>query len=195
MRKTRGRRWCAHFHSRSVFRNIAQQAGQPLPEVGRYAVGNCFLPTDPGALEKAQAFVEQILVEENLQHLLWRDVPCAPEVADVGPAAHDAMPKIIQLIVAAGDGMDEAAFARKLLVARKRFTNGLRLTATEPSLIYVCSLSPRVIVYKGMLTPSQLFPFYPDLTDPGYESHLAMVHSDSQRTRSPPGTERSPTAT
>ena len=159
------------------FRNIAEQAGQPLPGVGRYAVGNCFLPNDPGELEKAQAFVEQILVEENLQHLLWRDVPCAPEVADVGPAAHDAMPRIIQLIVAAGDGMDEAAFARKLLVARKRFTNGLRPTATEPSLIYVCSLSPRVIVYKGMLTPSQLFPFYPDLTDPGYESHLAMVHS------------------
>ena len=159
------------------FRNIAQQAGQPLPEVGRYAVGNCFLSTDPGALEKAQAFVEQILMEENLQHLLWRDVPCAPEAADVGPAAHDAMPRIIQLIVAAGDDMDEAAFARKLLVARKRFTNGLRPTASEPSLIYVCSLSPRVIVYKGMLTPSQLFPFYPDLTDPGYESHLAMVHS------------------
>ena len=53
------------------FRNIAQHAGQRLPEVGRYAVGNCFLPTDPGALEKAQAFVEQILIEENLQHLLW----------------------------------------------------------------------------------------------------------------------------
>ena len=64
-------------------------AGQPLPEVGRYAVGNCFLPTDPAALEKAQAFVEQILMEENLQHLLWRDVPCAPEAADVGPAAHE----------------------------------------------------------------------------------------------------------
>ena len=114
------------------------------------------------------------------------------EAADVGPAAHDAMPRIVQLIVAAGDGMDEAAFARKLLVARKRFTNGLRPAATEPSLIYVCSLSPRVIVYKGMLTPSQLFPFYPDLTDPGYESHLAMVHSRFSTNTFPSGDRAQP---
>ena len=87
------------------------------------------------------------------------------------------MPAIIQLLIAATSDMDEAAFSRKLLVARKRFTNALRSDATSPSQVYVCSLSPRVIVYKGMLTPSQLFPFYKDLTDSSYESHLAMVHS------------------
>ena len=43
--------------------------------------------------------------------------------------------------------------------------------------MYVCSLNSRILVYKGMLTPLQLFPFYPDLEDQDYESHLAMVHS------------------
>ena len=159
------------------FRAIAESAGLNLPAVGQYAVGNCFLPTDPSERADAQSVIEQILAEEQLDHMLWREAPIDPTGADVGPAARDAMPAIVQLLVAATSDMDEAAFSRKLLVARKRFTNALRSDATGPSQVYVCSLSPRVIVYKGMLTPSQLFPFYKDLTDSSYESHLAMVHS------------------
>ena len=53
----------------------------------------------------------------------------------------------------------------------------MQASIPDDQLVYACSLSPRVIVYKGMLTPSQLFPFYPDLTNTDYETHLAMVHS------------------
>ena len=61
-------------------------------------------------------------------------------------------------------------------MARKRFTHaGKRRYPDE--LVYLCSLSSSILVYKGMLTPLQLFPFYPDLEDEDYESHLAMVHS------------------
>jgi len=43
--------------------------------------------------------------------------------------------------------------------------------------VYVASLSSRTLVYKGMLTPLQLDPFFPDLSDPAFDSGLALVHS------------------
>ena len=44
-------------------------------------------------------------------------------------------------------------------------------------MFYICSLSTKVIIYKGMLTTEQLFKYFPDLAAPDYTSHLAMVHS------------------
>ena len=68
---------------------------------------------------------------------------------------------------------------RKLYLIRKAATHRLRTdeTLTERLLLFFVSLSAKVIIYKGMLTPHQLFPFFPDLEDVDYESHLAMVHS------------------
>src|SRR5690606_23591452 len=68
---------------------------------------------------------------------------------------------------------------RQLYVIRKRASHALRNspTLTQAKLFYIASLSTKVIVYKGQLTPEQLFPYFPDLADPDFESHLAMVHS------------------
>ena len=68
---------------------------------------------------------------------------------------------------------------RKLYLVRKSSTHKIRndTSLSERELFYVCSLSTKVIIYKGMLTPQQLFPFFTDLGDEDYESHLAMVHS------------------
>ncbi|MEM1304809.1 MAG: glutamate synthase central domain-containing protein, partial [Planctomycetota bacterium] len=70
-------------------------------------------------------------------------------------------------------------FERRLFQIRKRASNQLRADGAlkQSKLFYVCSLSTRTIIYKGMLTTDQLFQYYPDLTDPSYTSHLAMVHS------------------
>ena len=65
---------------------------------------------------------------------------------------------------------------------------------SERKLLYACSLSSKVIVYKGMLTPGQLFPFYKDLTNPGFATHMAMVHSRFSTTPFHPGTGPNPTA-
>ncbi|MDP6415436.1 MAG: glutamate synthase central domain-containing protein, partial [Gammaproteobacteria bacterium] len=102
-----------------------------------------------------------------------------PESADVGPAARMAQPHIAQLFIAATEGLEHEQFERKLYVIRKRFTHRLRNDASllEAKQLFACSLSTKVIVYKGMLTPGQLFPFYHDLTNPAFETHLAMVHS------------------
>ena len=162
----------------SFMRTIAAEHHITLPEKGRYAVGNIFLPTRHDEQTLCMHAIERIIKEEGEEFLGWRVLPHEPDKADVGPAARMAMPAMQQLFVGAS-GDDPDAFARKLFIIRSRFTEELRNheDITQPELLYCCSLSPKVIVYKGMLTPAQTFPFYPDLQDERYETHLAMVHS------------------
>ena len=83
------------------------------------------------------------------------------------------------LIVAAGKGLSGDAFERQLYLIRKQASHRLRGDASlaQAKMFYVCSLSTKVIIYKGMLTTEQLFKYFPDLASPDYTSHLAMVHS------------------
>ena len=106
-------------------------------------------------------------------------MPTQPHEAGIGPTALAAAPYIEQVFIAAGQGLKGNAFERKLYLIRKRASHLLRSdrTMSERKAFYVCSLSTRVLIYKGMLTPGQLMAFYPDLRDPDYASHLAMVHS------------------
>ncbi|MEX1237414.1 MAG: glutamate synthase large subunit, partial [Pseudomonadales bacterium] len=123
--------------------------------------------------------IGKIIAEEGQEFIAWRNVPVDPEGADVGPAAKAAQPVIEQLFIGA-NGIEGEAFERKLYIIRRRLSETLRRglhLITQTHLLYVCSLSTKVIVYKGMLTPGQLFPFYKDLADESYETHLAMVHS------------------
>ena len=108
----------------------------------------------------------------------WRDVPHDAIAADLGIAARRAMPHIEQLFVGA-KGVTGDDFERRLYLIRKSATHTLRSNKQleQRKLFYACSLSSKVIIYKGMLTPHQLFPFYGDLQREDYESHLAMVHS------------------
>ena len=160
--------------------------GIELPEPGRYAAGLIFLPTDDARREKARTEVHRIIEEEGQRLLGWRPVPIAPDDADIGPTARAAMPVIEQLFVGSGgeetgDSDPQAAFERRLYLIRKQASAALRgrlgLDGSNGQMFYSCSLSTRVIVYKGMLTPGQLVPFFPDLAEADFMSHLAMVHS------------------
>jgi len=162
------------------FRKIAQQEfGVDLPPKGRYAVGNVFLPAIESEREKCKETINRLIAEQGQKLIGWRDVPVEPGQADVGPTALASMPSIEQLFVAAADGLEGDAFERQLYIIRKLGTRMLRYESdhSQADLFYVCSLSTKVIVYKGMLTPSQLLPFYVDLRDESYETHLAMIHS------------------
>ncbi|MBC52914.1 MAG: glutamate synthase large subunit [Gammaproteobacteria bacterium] len=164
----------------TFFANVArQELSTTLPEQGKYAVGNIFLPQISKEREFCRDAINQIIAEEGQTLLGWRVVPVDADGADVGPAARMAQPQIEQLFIGAADGLDKEAFERKLYVIRKRFTHKLRgdKSLSEAKMVYACSLSTKVIVYKGMLTPGQLFPFYQDLTNPACETHMAMVHS------------------
>ena len=163
----------------SFFRSEADKIGIDLPETGHYAVGNVFLPVDTNEKDFCITETESIISQENQHCLGWRDVPVDPEGADVGPASRGAQPVIKQLFIKSQEGISKDEFDRKLYIIRKQISHVIRSNdqLKEAKLYYICSLSTSVIVYKGMLTPSQLFPFYPDLENKDFKTHLAMVHS------------------
>ena len=150
-----------------------------LPSPGKFAAGIVFLPTDAAERDRCKSVVAAICAEEGQVLVGWRVVPTNADAADLGAGAREAAPHIEQLLVAAADGCDGDAFERKLYQLRKRASHRLRGDATlrQAKQFYVCSLSSKVLIYKGMLTPGQLLNFYPDLRDPDYTTHLAMVHS------------------
>ncbi|MFL6624039.1 MAG: glutamate synthase large subunit [Sulfurifustis sp.] len=151
--------------------------GMQLPAPGNYGAGLVFLPRDPAQAKQCQATLEQIAREEGQTVLGWRDVPT--DDSSLGPSARAAEPTFKQVFVGRGGGLaDEPAFERKLYVIRKRAERAVAQSdLSEKKLFYVPSLSARTIIYKGMLTPSQLRLMYPDLSDPQMESALALVHS------------------
>lgn len=164
----------------SFFQKVAKiEFDADLPDAGQFAVGNIFLPQIDEERHICREAINQIIAEEGQSLVGWREVPIDAKGADVGPAALMAQPRIEQLFVAAGADLDQEQFERKLYVIRKRFTHRLRqdTSLSEAKQVYACSLSTKVIVYKGMLTPGQLFPFYGDLTNPDFETHMAMAHS------------------
>ncbi len=150
-----------------------------LPEAGRYAVGNVFFPQVEGARAKCKAEVERLVKEEGQRLLGWRKLPVKAELANLGETARNAEPAIEQIVIGAADNCEGEAFERKLYLIRKRASNLLRrdVSVEQRELFYFCSLSTKVLIYKGMLTTEQLYKYYPDLKDPTFESHLAMVHS------------------
>src|SRR5450432_4049925 len=139
-----------------------------LAPAGAYAVGIAFLPTEDAAAATAVAAVERIVYDEGLHSLGWRELPVVPDLA--GPSARAMMPSFRQFFVAANDAsVTGLALERLTFRARKRIEREAE--------IYFGSLSPRTIVYKGMLTAPQLEPFFPDLSDQRFASALALVHS------------------
>ncbi|HEY5662561.1 MAG TPA: glutamate synthase large subunit [Ilumatobacter sp.] len=152
-------------------RLLRESVAFELPAPGAYAAGTVFLPVDAGRAERAQARIGEIVAEEGLTLLGWRDVPIAPDC--LGATARAAMPRFRQLFVASPGGEAGLALDRRTYVARKRIEHEL-IGELES---YVVSLSARTIVYKGMLTTPQLSRFFPDLTDERIESALLLVHS------------------
>lgn len=149
-----------------------------LPEPGRYATGNIFLPREEEDRQFCREALERYVVAQG-QHLIgWRVVPVDIDAADVGPSARATEPVVEQLFIAADENTDDAAFERELYLIRNQAYHDIE--AHSPDLVksyYVCSLSTHIIVYKGQLTSSQLMRYYPELNDKRFTSHLAMVHS------------------
>ena len=155
------------------------ELGQDLPEPGKFSAGVVFLPNDASQREKCKQAVARICAEEGQHPVGWRQVPTHPEESGIGPTALAAAPRIEQVFIVAGEGLSGNAFERKLYLIRKRASHLLRSDRrmSERKAFYVSSLSTKVLIYKGMLTPGQLMAFYPDLREPDYRTHLAMVHS------------------
>ncbi len=154
------------------------ELGVILPEPGKFAAGLVFLPVDETERAICRKHLEDIITDRGQKCLGWRIVPVDPDAANLGPSARASQPFIEQIFVGADDAMDEISFERELYLIRKKVTSLVRNSELkEAGRFYISSLSPRTIIYKGMLAPYQVPLFYPDLADERFTSHLAMVHS------------------
>ncbi len=141
----------------------------------RLAVGMIFLPrTDLGAQEDCRTIVESAIIEAGYTIYGWRQVPV--DVSVIGMKAQATRPEIEQIMIAGPlpDEMDEAEFEKNLYLVRRRIEK--RVIAAQISGFYICSLSARSIVYKGLFLAESLSVFYPDLTDQRFESRVAIFH-------------------
>ncbi len=150
-----------------------------LPADGSYAVGIAFLPADPEAATDAVTEIEKLATAEGLTVLGWRDVPVDNSM--IGSQALEVEPAFRQLFVASDPAVSEQPLSgieldRKAFVLRKRIEHEVSAPGLDGP-VYFPSLSSRTIVYKGMLTSSQLQEFFPDLLDERYETALSLVHS------------------
>ena len=163
-----------------LIEKIAQEEmGQELPSRGLYGSGVFFMPTNPAERAQCRGIVDRIINEQGQKLVGWRELPVDPDAADVGPTARRAMPHFDQVIIAAGEGLDQEAFERQLFVIRKWSSQQIRVESSlsQKLMFYICSLSTKVIIWKGMLRSMQVIPLFKDLQDPDYKTHLAMVHS------------------
>uniref|UniRef100_UPI0023542E8D glutamate synthase large subunit n=1 Tax=Thermophilibacter mediterraneus TaxID=1871031 RepID=UPI0023542E8D len=160
------------------FRKEAQKEGQLLPDEGDYGVAMLFLPhEDPAGVTAARQVFERGCAECGVPLMFWREVPVDPH--DLGSTARACMPTIYQAFLRRPDDVARGCdFERRLYVTRRTIE---RAADAEPALagkiFYVCSMSSRTIVYKGMLVATQMRRFYLDLGDAAVETALALVHS------------------
>ena len=174
--------------------------GIPVPEKGRYGTGLVFLPKD----ERQQQAILGVMIEEiereGLELMHVRTVPTCSEV--LGAAAREVEPDIKQIFVtkthpqpsSCMEGSnylqdENTQLERTLYRIRKRIENRVakmeELSTPRPtgkgqggeSDFYICSLSSKNLIYKGMLTSGQLRRYFPDLSSPYFTSGLALVHS------------------
>ena len=139
-----------------------------LPPKGCYVTGVGFVTAGPAGSQEARRRFGEIAAEEGLDVLSWREVPVEASVA--GPGARSVMPEFWQVFAAGRRGEAGMALERLAFVVRKRAEHAIEG-------LYFASLSCRTLVYKGMLTAPQLGLFFPDLSDPLFESGLVLAHA------------------
>lgn len=141
----------------------------------RLAVGMIFMPrVDLGAQEECRTIVESAIIEAGYTIYGWRQVPV--DVSVIGMKAQATRPEIEQIMIAGPlpDEQSAAEFEKNLYLVRRRIEK--RIIAAQVSGFYVCSLSCRSIIYKGLFLAESLSEFYPDLKDERFVSRVAIFH-------------------
>ncbi len=156
---------------RDFFVSAIRHSGDDPGEAG-IGVGMVFMPkTDLNAQERCRQIVETEILDCGYTIYGWRQVPI--NVAVIGEKANATRPEIEQIMIR-GRGADEATFERDLYVIRRRIEK--QAIAAQIADLYLCSLSCRSIIYKGMFLAEHLAEFYPDLANPRFISRFAIYH-------------------
>ncbi|XP_004363740.2 glutamate synthase Glt1 [Capsaspora owczarzaki ATCC 30864] len=159
-----------------LYARALEVQGVTLPPLGQYATGMVFLSANPDVRQATKRALEERAASSGLAVLAWRDI--ATDNSSLGSVAKSAEPGISQLFVVPNEAPNipvaEATLRRRAFRFMREARKGLAASAP----LYFCSLNTRTIVYKGQLTPEQLFPYFPeDLSDPLFSSHVVIVHS------------------
>ncbi|HTH46894.1 MAG TPA: glutamate synthase central domain-containing protein, partial [Candidatus Limnocylindria bacterium] len=159
------------------FAEVTKGSVIKLPAAGQYGVGMIYLPPDPRERRKIQQAFEKIINSEGQEFLGWRSVPT--DNSSLGQTAKSSEPDVCQVFIGRGPEVtDDLGFERKLYVIRKRSFAEIRCSTMDGAAFwYVCSLSCRTLIYKGMLLTEQVGKYFPDLRDPRMKTALALVHS------------------
>ncbi|GAA5076348.1 glutamate synthase large subunit [Roseibacterium beibuensis] len=137
------------------------------------AVGQVFLPrNDFGAQETCRTIVESEVLRMGYYIYGWRHVPV--DISVLGEKANATRPEIEQIIISNSKGVDEETFERELYVIRRRIEKAAAGAGVKE--LYICSLSCRSVIYKGMMLAQDVAEFYPDLKDERFESAFAIYH-------------------
>ncbi|WP_333827024.1 glutamate synthase large subunit [Pararhodobacter sp.] len=144
------------------------------PDMNRLiAVGQVFLPrTDFGAQERCRTIIESEVLRMGYYIYGWRHVPV--DISVLGEKANATRPEIEQILIKNTKDIDEETFERELYVIRRRIEKAA--IAAQIQGLYLCSLSCRSIIYKGMMLAEQVATFYPDLMDERFVSAFAIYH-------------------
>ncbi len=148
--------------------------GYSLPPEGQFGTGLIFFPQDSADASKCKDILLNIIKEECVKVIGFREVPRDNTV--IGEISRAAEPEILQILL--GADIPQADLERKLYIIRKRTENAIRNSdIAQKSFFYIVSLSTKVLVYKGMLMSSQLGEYFLDLNDVRLQSAIALVHS------------------
>ena len=161
----------------NFFKHVCKaECGFEVPEEGDYGVGFVFLSRDKEECENEERIIEDIVTEEGLQFIGWRDVPVHSEI--LGKASRACEPVMRQFFVGRKEVEAGLPFERKLYLVRRIVTHRIHYSGSnEEALFYISSLSSRTMIYKGMLTTEQLEAYFPDLSNEAMDSALALTHS------------------
>jgi len=155
-----------------ILHHIRRTGHEPV-EGEIVALGQVFLPrNDFGAQEICRTIVETEILRFGYYIYGWRQVPV--NIAVLGEKANATRPEIEQILIANRKGVDEETFERELYVIRRRIEKAA--AARQAPSLYLCSLSCRSVIYKGMMLAEQVAEFYPDLLDPRFVSAFAIYH-------------------
>ncbi len=154
------------------FKRHAEGSGHRVLD-GPIAVGQVFLPrTDLAAQERCRMIVEREITAAGLRIYGWRQVPVDTSV--IGRKAEAARPEIEQIMLGDPRGRPIEEYERLLYLVRRRIEKAV--AESQLADFYICSLSARSVIYKGLFLAEQLSVFYPDLADERFVSAFALYH-------------------
>ncbi len=145
-----------------------------LPEQRKYAVGMVFLPKNENQYRFCKSEFEKEITAQGLTILGWRTVPV--DSSQLGEIALASEPNIEQVFIAQGD-TEEIIFRAKLYAARKITEHTIRNSKmSQADYFYLPSLSNTTLIYKGVIMPEDIGPYYTDLQQSDLVTRLALVH-------------------